>query len=221
MGFGYLFIGCFFLIFFPLSRIDLLPNLAIIGCLFMFAGLKRLIFYCGDNRGFKRALPSLVALLFVSVISLGFDIAKICGVLSDKLGVYISYGINAAYACVSCLFIFMLFGGIYKLSKQVGLPALAKRTVWMMAVTAVYSAVELIYFVCSLALQFTEIPSDGFMTLTAYLGLFTFPFAYLAIFLNLALLFTCYARICLEGDEDMPYREDIFDKIIARTKRNK
>ncbi len=221
MGFGYLFIGCFFLIFFPLSRIDLLPNLAVIGCLLMFAGLKRLIFYCGDNRGFKRALPSLIALLAVSVISLGFDIAKMCGVLPDKLDIYIDPTVNAVYALVSCLFIFMLFGGIYKLSKQVGLPALAKRTAWMMAVTAVYSVSEITSFVCSLTMQFVETPSDGFIALTGYLGLFSFLLAYLTTFLNLALIFTCYIRICLEGDEDMPYREDIFDKIIAWTKRNK
>ena len=28
------------------------------------------------------------------------------------------------------------------------------------------------------------------------------------------MIFSCYVHICLEGDEDMPYHEDIYDKII-------
>lgn len=221
MGFGYLFVGYFFLIFFPLSRVDLLPNLAVIGCMFMTAGIKRLTFYCRDNRNFKRAEISLVMLMAVSVASLAFDIAEMCGVVTDSIEVYIDPAVNVAYAIVCCIFVFTLFCGIHKLSREVGLPTLAKRTVWMMTVTVVYAASEVVSCICSLVLKLSELPSDEFIMITGYLGLFTFLLAYLSIFLNLALLFTCYARICLEGDEDMPYHEDIFDKIIAWTKRNK
>ena len=28
-------------------------------------------------------------------------------------------------------------------------------------------------------------------------------------------LFNCYARICLEGDEEMPYRDNLYDRIKA------
>lgn len=216
MGFGYIFVGYFFLIFYPISRIDVLPNLSVIGCVLMFMGISRLMHYCDAKYGFKSAAVSLLPLCGVSAAALAFDIAEMCGVIENA-----DPALNVAYAVTSCIFLMLLFKGICQLSKDVGLPSLAKRTVWMMSITVLYSIFELVSFVCSVVLSLSEYPSDAFIAITAYLGLFTFLLAYLSIFLNLALLFACYARICLEGDEDMPYHEDIFDKLAEKKLGNK
>ncbi len=216
MGFGYIFVGYFFLIFFPLSRVDVLPNLSIIGCVLMFMGISRLMHYCDAKYGFKRAAVSLLALCGVSAAALAFDIAEMCGVIKNA-----DPALNVAYAAASCLFLLLLLRGICKLSRDVGLPSLAKRTVWMMSITVLYSIFEVVSCGCSVVLSLSEYPSDAFIAITANMGLFTSLLAYLSIFLNLALFFACYARICLEGDEDMPYHEDIFDKLAKGKNRNK
>ena len=30
-----------------------------------------------------------------------------------------------------------------------------------------------------------------------------------------ALIYACYMKICLEGDEEMPYRDNLYDRIKA------
>ncbi len=221
MGFGHIFIGYFFLIFFPLSRVELLPNLSIVGCFFMFMGLRRLIHYCNDKPQFKKAESALIGLAVLSAVTLVFDAVKMCGAVSDSVKSYASPFINVAYAAIVCTFVLFLLNGICKLAKEVGLPKLSKRAVWMMSVTVLYVVLEVSACACSLILGFSGSTSDVFAAITAYMGLFAFLLAYLCIFLNLSLLFSCYARICLEGDEDMPYREDIFDKIVASVNRKK
>ncbi len=219
MGFGHIFIGYFFLIFFPLSRVELLPNLSAIGCIFMFMGLRRLMRYCNDKPQFKKAMWALIGVTALSAVSLIFDVIKMCGIVSDSVKAYAAPFINVAYAITVCIFVLFLFNGICKLAKEVGLPSLSKRAVWMMSVTVLYAVLEVSACACSLILGFSGNTSDVFAALTAYIGLFAFLLAYLCIFLNLSILFGCYARICLEGDEDMPYREDIFDKIVASVNR--
>ena len=221
MGFGLLFIGYFFLIFFPLSRVDILPNLAIIGCIIMLVGLKRLTRYCADNHGFNLSKIALIVLAAVSIGALMLDIAAIDGMLNDTVNAVLAPTANSIYALSVAFFTASLFIGIYKLAHDVELPKLKSKSVFMLSVTAVYLVAELAASMCSLLHTYGGITSESFTIVTGYVGIFAFLLTYVALFLNLSLIFSCYARICLEGDEDMPYRADIFDRIVEWTKRNK
>lgn len=221
MGFGLIFIGYFFLIFFPLSRIDVLPNIALIGCIIMLFGLKRLTHYCSDNRAFSLAKILGVALSALSLAALMLDIAGIDGMLTEQARSVLIPVTNVIYALAIVAFTAAFFVGVYKLSGEVELPKLAKRSVIMLSANAAYLIAEIAASVCSLVHTFGSLTNDSFTIVTGYLGIIAFLFAYVILFLNLALVFSCYAHICLEGDEDMPYSGDIFDKIVAWTKRNK
>ena len=221
VGFGKLFIGYFLLIFFPLSRIDMLPNLAPIGCLVMFMGLRNLIFHCSENKFFKMAKISLIFLSVLSTAALAIDIAALDNAFGDTANALLIPISNSVYATGIVLFTAFLFIGIYKLALEVELPKLAKKSTIMLSVSVVYLLLEITSTVCSLLFSQGAVALERFTALTAYIGLFAFLFAYLTLFLNLSVLFSCYARICLEGDEDMPYRADSIDKIIEWKNRNK
>lgn len=218
MGFGLLFIGYFFLLFFPLSRIDVLPNLAVVGCIIMLAGLKRLTHYCADNRAFKIARVLCIVLSAVSIAALMLDVASIDGML-DGVN-FLTPITNTVFALSTQAFTGALLVGAYKLAVQVELPKLAKRSVFVLSVNAAYLVAELTASVCSI-IHALGVATEAFTLATGYIGIAAFILAYLVPFVNLVLIFSCYAHICLEGDEDMAYSEDIFDKIVAWTKRNK
>ena len=221
MGFGLTFIGYFFLIFFPLSRIDVLPNLAVVGCVVMLLGLKRLVHYCQGNRAFLAAKILAVVITAVSIAALMLDIAAIDNLIGEDIFPVLAPIANALYAIVITAFTGALFIGVYKLSGEVELPKLAKKSVFMLSVNAAYLVTEVAASVCSLVRTLGATSGEVLTTLTGYLGIIAFIFAYIILFLNLSLIFSCYARICLEGDEDMPYETDMLDKIVAWTKRNK
>ena len=220
MGFGLTFIGYFFLIFFPLSRIGVLPNIALIGCIVIFLGLKRLTHYCSDNRAFFAAKILTALLAAASIAALMLDVADIDGAI-DSMSTALVPVTNALYALVITAFTVALFVGVYKLSNDIELPKLAKRSVLMLSVNIAYLLAEISSSVCSLIRAYGDIASESFTLITGYLGVIAFIFAYVILFLNLSLIFSCYAHICLEGDEDMPYETDMLDKIVAWTKRNK
>ena len=221
MGFGLTFIGYFFLIFFPLSRIDVLPNLAVSGCVIMLFGLKRLTHYCSENRAFFTARLFGIILTVVSIAALMLDVAAIDNLIEEALFPVLAPVANTIHALVITAFTGALFIGVYKLSGEVDLPKLAKRSVFMLSANAAYLVAELAASVCSLIRTLGAPSGEVLTTLTGYLGIIAFIFAYIILFLNLSLIFSCYARICLEGDEDMPYETDMLDKIVAWTKRNK
>lgn len=217
MGFGLLFIGYFFLIFFPLDSVNILPNLAFIGCVIMYRGLTRLVLYCPDCKGFRAARITLIPL---SILSLALLVIRFVPIGGD-----ISYSLKPTLGLVStlliCVYSLTVFIGVHKLSRQVELPRLANRAVRMMALSVVYTLADSVSYVCQVMFKAGSMPGDAAEVVIRYIALIAMLLEYISLFLSLALLFTCYIRICLEGDEDMPYREDVFDKIIAWTKRNK
>ena len=227
MGFGQLFIGYFFLIFFPLSRIDVLPNLAVVGCIFMFLGLRKLTFYCPTNKPFALAKIALAALSALCIMGLMLDVASLDTHFSDATDAILIPVTNSVYAIGIVGFTACLFVGIYKLSIEVELPKLAKKSTFMLSVSVAYLLLEICSTVCSVVHSVGDIEKIDvdvfihFTSVTVYSGLFAFLAAYLTLFLNLSVLFSAYARICLEGDEDMPSKEDSIDKIIEWKNKHK
>lgn len=218
MGFGYLFVGYFFLLFFPLDGIGVLPNLAAIGCALMFFGTRRLAFFAPDCKGFRLAMYTLIPYFGLSVAALGIDIAEYSGALGEGAELYYKVPVSLVCDLLFGLLAIFLMTGIYKLAKQVELPKIAARS-------GIFMSLSVLYTLCALfsgtAALMGVTAGKTFTAVTNYIGFAAFLLEYAAIFVNLFHIFSCYMHICLEGDEDMPYREDIFDKIVAFTKRNK
>ena len=226
MGFGFLLIGYFFLLFYPLDTIGLLPNLSIIGCILMLAAIKRLIQYCPDNNSFKAAKYTLILLSLFSAAMLVLNFAlpgntPTDSVSSASISTICIYSATLLAKLTLCIYSITLFLGIHRLSNEVELPKLSSAATRRITITGVFGVAMMFSGISEIIISSGATVSDEFRTVIAYVGLFSRLLEYLCILINLALIFSCYARICLEGDEDMPYREDIFDKIIAWTKRNK
>ncbi len=221
MGFGYLLIGYFFLIFYPLDSVGILPNLSVFGCIFIFAALKRLTRYCPDNKWFKAAKITLVPLSVLSLTMLVLNAVKSSGKLTDELRFYFAEPLSIISKLTVCVFTVILFIGVHRLANEVELPKLASAATRRITVTGVWGAAMAFSGVFAIIITAGVPVSTGFSGAVFYTGLFSMLLEYVCIIINLILIFSCYAKICLEGDEDMPYREDIFDKIIAWTKRNK
>ena len=225
MGFGFLFIGYFFLLFYPLDTINMLPNLSIIGCILMFAAIKRLTQFCPENKSFKAAKYALIllSLLSAAMLVLNFVPMTDTSANSDTVstGTIYLYSVTLLSKLALCVYSITLFLGIYRLSNEVELPKLARAAVRRITVTGVFGAAMMFSGISEILMASGIVIGNEFRTVVAYVGLFSRLLEYICILVNLALIFSCYARICLEGDEDMPYREDVFDRIIAWTKRNK
>ncbi|MBQ8250184.1 MAG: hypothetical protein IJY93_09970 [Clostridia bacterium] len=226
MGFGFLFIGYFFLLFYPLDTIGMLPNLSIIGCVLMLAAMKRLIQYCPENKSFKAAKYALVLLSLFSaaMLVLNFipaDTTSADSASAASMGTICIYSAVLLAKLTLCIYSITLFLGIHRLSNEVELPKLASAATRRITVTGVFGAAMLLSGIAEIVISSTATVNDEFRMIVAYVGLFSRLLEYVCILVNLLLIFSCYAKICLEGDEDMPYREDVFDKIIAWTKRNK
>ena len=216
MGFGYLFLGYFFLLFFPMSGIGVLPNLAAVGCVIMFFGLRKLYSYAPECKGFKLAIFALIPYFAVSVAEFASDVAEYSGRIA----------VDSVFVKSTALVSDLLFGiftvfvlvGIHVLARQVELPKIAVRSSVFMSISVIFTLCAAVSGIAALV----DIPAGKTATAVVnYIALAAFLLEYLAIFLNLFHIFSCYMYICLEGDEDMPYREDIFDKLIAFTRRNK
>lgn len=220
MGFGLLFVGYFFLVFLQLSSVDVLPNLAFIGSILMFCALKKTVTYCPDNKNFKFARKTLVALTAASILGFAVYIVRLFFTDKELMQTKIIAPIAEISSIIACIFTVFLMLGIYRLAKEVELPKLASRSVGMIAATTVYGILETISAVSSLFINGASI-NNNLRLLLNNIGFFSFVLEYLCLFLNLAVIFTCYMRICLEGDEDMPPRDDLYDRILAQKRNNK
>ncbi len=226
MGFGFLFIGYFFLLFYPLDTAGILPNLSVIGCLLMLAAMKRLTQYCPENKSFRAAKYALLLLSLFSAIMLVLNFIPKDGIATDSastisMSTVCIYSATLIAKLTLCVYSVLLFLGIHRLSNEVELPKLSSAATRRITVMGVFGAAMLFSGIAEIVLSSGVTASDGFITVVAYVGLFARLLEYVCILMSLFLIFSCYAKICLEGDEDMPYREDVFDKIIAWTKRSK
>ena len=217
MGFGLLFIGYFFMMSLPVNGIDMLPD--IVGCLIMLAALNRLIIHCKDNRNFKTARLILFPFAALSIAVLGCQLAKASGMMSEGFEKFFFSPLEVVYMLIIGVFHVFLLLGIYELSVSVELQKLANRSRRILVLTAVYYICEILAAsgVTKLIANSTGTPD----MVLSYINLAIYLMGSLWLLFTWALIFTCYMRICLEGDEDMPYREDVHDKIIKYLKSKK
>ncbi len=195
MGFGLLFIGYFFMLFIPLSELDLLPNLAPVGCVIMFLGLQRLIRYAANCTSFKHSLPFMAALFMSTLASFIFSVIGVDSSLAECIEILNSPLLS--------LYSIMLFLGIHKLSAEVELPKVSARARRMITLSLVYGLLSMTSGICQIIFVGKDGLSTNILALLHYSDFAAYILEHLFLFMTLALIFTCYMRICLEGDEDM------------------
>lgn len=216
MGFGLLFIGYFFMLNFPYKGIDLLPD--IVGCIIMLVAVRKLLLYCGGNRGFKLAEKSLYAFSILALVILFYQLAGFFGFLPDALSAIYTAFMLVYSLVVGAYHVFLLYG-IYTLSKEVQLPKLSARAVRLLAVTIVYYLLQILNDTgASRAIASMTASPD---MVASYINLAIYIISIIWMLFTWKLIFSCYVHICLEGDEDMPYHEDLYDKIINYMNRFK
>lgn len=217
MGFGLVLIGYFFMLNLPVGGIDILPD--IVGCLIMLSGVSKLILHCRDNNGFAYSRLVLYASAVLSIVILGCQFAETSGMLTEWLKQYFYKPMSFLYTAAIGLFHVTFFVGIFKLAKEVGLPKIANRSRRMLVLT-------LLYYICEF-LSVTGITniisslSESHDMVLSYINLTIYILGSLWMLFTFALILTCYMRICLEGDEDMPYRENSHDQIVKYLKSKK
>lgn len=216
MGFGYLFLGYFFILNLPLRGFDILPD--IVGCLLMLAAFRRLTKYCPDNRHLKNANLVLMLYALMSALLLVYQAVGLFVEIPESFVGLIYTPFSIVYSLVIGAYHLFMLLGIHSLAGQVGLDKLAARSVRMLTLTAVYYLFELLSY-CGVLEYIAGLTGQPAVVLS-YVNLALYLLGVLWMLLIWALIFTCYMRICLEGDEDMPYHEDIYDA-IGRHMRDK
>ncbi|MBQ8510519.1 MAG: hypothetical protein IJ493_11495 [Clostridia bacterium] len=213
MGFGLLFIGYFFFLNLPMRGIDILPDF--VGCLLMLSALRSLTRHCPSNQGFARART---VTLGMGVLSLANLFTQIAGLSANVPDIFTRV-LAICYSLVVLVWHIFLLMGIYELALAVDLPKLAGRTRRILTLTVIYYVLQLLSSsgLLKLITGMTETPEMALSLIN--LALYLLGLVWL--FCTAALIFTCYMRICLEGDEDMPEHEDLYDKTMSWIKSKK
>ena len=198
MGFGLLFLGYLFMYSFPYKGFDITPD--IIGFIISYLGIRKLSEYgCGWD-----VLKRYMYVMLPASLATGVLQAVIAFVTPLDLYTYWSY----IYTALLMVYNLLLLTAVYKIAEDtevISIKAKAKRN---MILGAAYYFVMLIL----------DLPVAYIQNLKAYLssviplGFIIFVFGYLWLFLNLAVIFSCYMWICAPGDEDMPVKESKFFK---------
>jgi len=195
VGFGLLFLGYFFLFDFPYKGLDIFPDAAGFGL--MLLGLLSLVEY---ERAFRRPLYAGFGLLLLNVIDLAFQLSAFFGkALPSAVTDVFTYLLLFALLLYQCL----LLDGIAAIAKQTDLPALRFRAIRNKIFTVAMAVIKLFF---SLDFAFIRDMSIRLNTALPFSSIL-FLLDWLVLLLNALLLFSCYMRICKEGDEDMPMPE--------------
>ena len=183
MGFGTLFIGYFLLLNFTYFGLT-----DIIAAGIMAAGLYKL---SSVNREFRYAFYLSVAFCIYAVPELGLFALRILEIHNDPtLTGYISVGSAVIVSVLTAL----IMRGIYSVSREVELERIPR-----MSMFSFYSAfgVYALYILCN-----APFLSDLFGSAVAILYLFAIVLLLLYVGFNLYVIYSCYMRICMPGEED-------------------
>lgn len=208
MGFGILFIGYALAYLMTLNFLGFLFRLA--GTAVMLCGVRKL---CDFETKFRAAYVLLISL---AVLSCG---ETITAVLTDY-GAYAENPLleNAGnilyllYMAGTFVFHFFFYGALRRFSHDVGVLKIYTRTVRY----EIYTAVEAVLAVLTVVTQYF-----GFKIANAFFAA-TFIVFYILVFLNLALIYSCYKNICEEGDEEAPRKKSripFIERLIANSEK--
>lgn len=194
MGFGILFIG--YILTYLLSMAGAYGCYpAIIGCLVMLYALTKLIEY---EKTFKYAF---FGLLFVTVCNAYSVITALFGAIGARLPGFLTAqtlvtAVTYSKALFNLVFNVLLLYAISVIAKETGVERTKNAALRNIVVYGVYFLAVLLN---------ASLPSDS--TVNFYVFIFAFVMSLVVLVLNGTVIFSCYMRICDEGDEDMARKE--------------
>ncbi len=208
MGFGILLLG------YPLILSVTLHSMGfcfeILGYLIMFRALTVLSEYGKYFRYAKYAVSALIPFGAFSLILQCFSWFGADG-LYDKVSSIVSVPYSILLAVGLLVFHMLLLLAVKTIAREVDLPKLVTEASRNMVVTW-------LYFGAATVSAFLNIPSVTdvlpYYKLLGYVSMF----GVIWILLNAKMIFVCYMRICLPGDEDMPIGDRKMPSLFGKHK---
>jgi len=221
MGFGLLLIGYVFAFMFSFEFMKLLgvsenPLLVgvtqLVGLLIMLAALRRLSPY---SRRFAQAVWPALALTACTLVLIGQSAVKVS---NDPPVDYIpsvsplTTVIAALSAVLGFLLHWLMIFGINEIGRETGVKKVQTKAIRNLILTAVYYAMTVVTIILTAT-------KTGY---SEYIGMVFVAYGLVWVLLNTAVIFSAYRYICLEGDDDIPYKKSRFafiNKINAEQER--
>lgn len=191
MGFGTLF--AFYIVSFILSFNPYGSFFRLIGYLGMLMGLWELQQY---QKSFLYAVSTVPAMAAVAVY-------QVCVSLDSSLGIPVSFVsenltrvMDYVGAATILIFHAALFYAIWRIAREIGLPAIMQNVMRNAILMGLYYVMYLI----------AALPFDWVALYRQYAAVIVVLFPLVWGIVNAALIFSCYKNICKEGDEEVPLR---------------
>ncbi|MBE6550378.1 MAG: hypothetical protein E7670_08135 [Ruminococcaceae bacterium] len=195
MGFGLLFIGYFMAAFMSMSPIGGYL-IRLVGYAMILFGALKLKRYNKDFRYLCMGALLMSAISFVIALSAIFDNITTVTLFSENVKNVIGHLERIGYV----LFTFSMCLPIRSIAKETEVEKIAVASVRNFIFTAIYF---ILYLVAYIPLPFTN-------EYKAYFGTPVFVLYIVIIFMNLFMLFSCYAKICDESDVEMAQKPSRF-----------
>ena len=211
MGFGLLFFGYMMLINVPYKGIDFPPD--VIAYTLILTALTKLGQY-----GKKIRIASFfsIALLALSAVKLSYQITM----LFNDVPQTVINAVTVGDIVLTLPFYFFMLIGFSDLARDVELPKLQGKCRRNFGIVCFFYIFTLFFYLYNADI----IP---FINGVEKIQLFAMQqlLGYIMRIMNIILIASCYMRICLEGDEDMPYTPNKFEafmtKLIKGDRNNK
>ncbi len=181
MGFGYLLIGYFMAFAFSLANVYFFFD--ILGGLILFVGLSKL---APHGKNFYRGMWVDLLYIVLCLVRVSLSLFRIVDAES-----WIHTALAVLVAVVTLLLQFFILAGIYYIAERAGAEkeqSSARRCILYI----------LLYYFLYIAL-YVLAPVLG--TIANFISLGIMVFGFVVLFMHLALIYSCYCRICLEGQE--------------------
>lgn len=195
MGFGLLFIGYFMAAFMSMSPIGGYL-IRLVGYAMILFGALKLKRYNKDFRYLCMGALLMSAISFVIALSAIFDNITTVTLFSENVKNVIGHLERIGYV----LFTFSMCLPIRSIAKETEVEKIAVASVRNFIFTAIYF---ILYLVAYIPLPFAN-------EYKAYFGTPVFVLYIVIIFMNLFMLFSCYAKICDESDIEMAQKPSRF-----------
>ena len=203
MGFGYMFFGCFFLV-------GTLGIPDIIGFILFYAGFCTASNHCNS---FDNAKKVCRLGFFFSALDFAFDLCDWFDI--DIFSAMVSNIFSSVYVLFLVCFYLVLFLSVADIAKEVDLPKIRSTAYSDMVIVPLFlvASQAIVIYVSETVEKLGDHASQIYGT-----GMLM---SLIATVLTAVLLFRCYARICLEGDEDMERRAHDFKSPLEFYERNR
>lgn len=204
MGFGIMFFGVFFFASANVSGFDVLPDF--IGYIIILLGIRCALRYCNN---FKMARVA-------GFVGLGTSVAVFMAQAIELLGGTVPTGvmriIETANAAIKIVFLMILLFAVFGLAKETGAEKTQRRSLMSLIVVPVFWTAN----IAGGVVNYSGVVSDADVLKKILTAALVCEIVYVIV--AAVGVFSAYMWICVEGDEDMPKRNnsrspmDYFDR---------